>query len=554
MKSSIFTAALAAMAIVGGPRSVAAADGATTSFKSADVLVYTRWQYVKNQQTGEVAKSGTAPWSKPYHHESTEQGAEEVRRYFTANGLSCLVTDDPAVFTSDAMGKFKAIMLCNCNHELFENAAQREAFYKYVENGGGLVATHSSSACERGDKRFRDFLGGAFERHYRSQPVKFSRMDGSHPAMTMFPKGYLWEMDEVYLNHPDEEGIRPLMILDWKDVEPKSRKTDKYGCPKIGGHVLEWCKSYGKGRIFYTALGHRPQDWGKMEWQLHLFNATKWAMGELPDKVDAAGAPQSSAAVVRTNIEGVECVKDGKTVWKFNIANRENKPFVHPLCLPDGRCVTDARPKDHPWHLGLWFCWKFINGRNYWEPRKPAAGNLFPDGMTVVKDFKIAPKGGACDVKLSMWYGPRAEPGKILLEEERTMRFSEPDEKGGYKIRSTHVFTARDAVVLGCRRPVGYGGFSLRMAPVMRGFTMSGVGADSDYKKNVGGPKELTAVRYVDPNTGHGSEVKMLKPLETERIYTWSDHLFANPMPIYAGDMELKAGDTFTLDYEVSVF
>ena len=519
-------------------------------FKPADVLVYTRWDHVKNQKTGEVKKGGFDAKTRPYHHESTEQGAEEVRRYFTANGYSCLVTDDPAVFVSDAMKTFKLVMLCNTNHELFDTAAQREAFYRFVENGGGLLATHCASANERGSKRFRDFLGGAFERHYAArQKIPFSNVDRSHPAMACMDKDYVWADDEVYLNHPDG-NVRPVLTLMWKDVLRKSKKTDKYGCPACGGHVLEWCKTFGKGRIYYTALGHNAADWGKMEWQLHLLEAARWAMKERPDKVGA----KTAKATARATIDGVECVKDGKTVWKFNIANRENKPFVHPLCLPDGRCVTDARPKDHPWHLGLWFCWKFINGRNYWEPRKPAAGNLFPDGMTVVKDFKIAPKGGACDVKLSMWYGPRAEPGKILLEEERTMRFSEPDEKGGYKIRSTHVFTARDAVVLGCRRPVGYGGFSLRMAPVMRGFTMSGVGADSDYKKNVGGPKELTAVRYVDPNTGHGIEVKMLKPLETERIYTWSDHLFANPMPIYAGDMELKAGDTFTLDYEVSVF
>ena len=98
-------------------------------FKPADVLVYTRWQYVKNQATGEVKKGGFDKRTKPYHHVSTEQGAEEVRRYFTANGLSCLVTDDSAVFTSGAMKTFKAIMLCNCNHELFENDAQREAFY-----------------------------------------------------------------------------------------------------------------------------------------------------------------------------------------------------------------------------------------------------------------------------------------------------------------------------------------------------------------------------------------------------------------------------------------
>ncbi len=514
-------------------------------FKPADVLVYTRWQYVKNQKTGKVVVKGA------YHHESTEQGAEEVRRYFTANGLSCLVTDDPSFFTSDAMKSLKLIMLCNCNHELFADDAQREAFYSWVEKGGGLLVTHSASACERGSKRFRDFLGGSFERHYaKHQSVPFSHADRTHPAMACMPADYVWEDDEIYLNHPDEKNVRPLLILDWTKIDPKSRMSDKHGCPEIGGHILEWCKTYGKGRIYYTALGHNPKDWGKMEWQLHLLEAARWAMGERPDKMDA----KSSVARASATIDGAECVKDGKTIWKFSIANRESKPFVHPLCLPDGRCVTEARPKDHPWHLGLWFCWKYINGLNYWEPRDPAQSNLFPDGMTVIRDFKICPKGGACDVELSLWYGPRADPGKVLLEEKRTVSFSEPDAKGAYKIRSRHVFTARDAVKLDCRRPVGYGGFSLRMTDMMRGFEVSGVGGEPSATKNVAGPKGMTAVRYVEKSSGHGVEMKVLKPFATERIYTWSDHRYVNPMPIYDSPLTLKAGDSFELDYELSVF
>ena len=89
---------------------------------------------------------------------------------------------------------------------------------------------------------------------------------------------------------------------------------------------------------------------------------------------------------------------------------------------------------------------------------------------------------------------------------------------------------------------------------MMRAFTMSGTGGEPDQTKNVGGPKEMTAVRYVDSASGHGIEVKMLAPLETERIYTWSDHCYVNPMPIYEKPLELKAGETFTLDYEVAVF
>jgi hypothetical protein len=134
------------------------------------------------------------------------------------------------------------------------------------------------------------------------------------------------------------------------------------------------------------------------------------------------------------------------------------------------------------------------------------------------------------------------------------MSFSEPDEKGCYKICSTHKFTAKADVKLDARRPVAYGGFSLRMSKMMRSFTMSGTGGEPDAKKNVGGPKGMTAIKYIDPNSGHGIEMKMLQPLETERIYTWSNHEFVNPMPIYEKPIELKSGDSFTLDYEVSVF
>ena len=272
------------------------------------------------------------------------------------------------------------------------------------------------------------------------------------------------------------------------------------------------------------------------------------------EAVTSATPVASPRTIVRETIEGVECTRDGKVVWRFNIANRESKPFVHPICLPDGRCVTDVRPEGHPWHLGLWFCWKFVNGLNYWEPREPAKLNLFPDGMTAVKDFKITPKGGACEVALSLWYGPRAEPGRILIEESRKVAFSAPDGNGRYSIRSTHEFTAREAVTLNGRRPIPYGGLTLRLAPMAREFDMTGDGGEPSKEKNVGGPKEMKSVRYVDPKSGHGVEMKMLAPLETERIYTWSDHRFVSCVPMYERPLELKPGEKLRLDYEVSVF
>jgi type 1 glutamine amidotransferase len=252
-------------------------------FKSADVLIYMRWKYVWNSKTGIVTPKGA------YHHVSTEIGAEHVRKYFEQRGYSCLVTDNPEVWTSDALKKAKCIFFLNTQHEQFDTKEQREAFYSAVSNGTGVVVTHSSSWNERADrKRWRDFLGGFFSYHYKpQQPVPFTRVDRTHPAFSFFPEDYVWEKEEIYLNHP-QENLRPLLILEWKDVLEESRNKDKEGCPKIGGHVLAWCKTYGKGRVFYTALGHNPKDWMKREFLYHLYMATKWAIGELPDYVDGS--------------------------------------------------------------------------------------------------------------------------------------------------------------------------------------------------------------------------------------------------------------------------
>ncbi len=268
MRRSVF-AAMAALALA----PAAFAD----AFQPADVLVYTRWKYVWDAKAGVAAPRGA------YHHVSTEVGAEQVRRYFGEKGYSCLVTDDPAVWESDAFRKAKCVFFLNTQHEQFANDAQRNAFYSAVSNGLGVVVTHSSSWNEHSHPdRWRDFLGGFFSYHYRrQQPIPFTHADRTHPAFAFFPKDYVWEREEIYLNHPKEKGLRPLLLLKWDDVLPESRAQDKEGCPKAGGHVLAWCKTYGKGRVFYTALGHNPQDWSKREFLYHLLMAAKWAMGEL---------------------------------------------------------------------------------------------------------------------------------------------------------------------------------------------------------------------------------------------------------------------------------
>jgi len=53
------------------------------------------------------------------------------------------------------------------------------------------------------------------------------------------------------------------------------------------------------------------------------------------------------------------------------VHGHRRKPHVHPLVTPAGRVLTTVAPPDHPWHRGLWFAVKLVNGQNLWEESPP---------------------------------------------------------------------------------------------------------------------------------------------------------------------------------------
>jgi hypothetical protein len=48
---------------------------------------------------------------------------------------------------------------------------------------------------------------------------------------------------------------------------------------KDGDFPLAWAKTYGKGRVFYSAFGHERDAWGNPALQKMWLEAIKWALG-----------------------------------------------------------------------------------------------------------------------------------------------------------------------------------------------------------------------------------------------------------------------------------
>ncbi|MHC4677235.1 MAG: DUF6807 domain-containing protein [Planctomycetota bacterium] len=177
----------------------------------------------------------------------------------------------------------------------------------------------------------------------------------------------------------------------------------------------------------------------------------------------------------------------GRLVWQLNFDKKEGKPYFHPVCLTDGAELTWHRPPDHPWHYGLWFCWKYINGLNYWEEDRETG---LSEGRSEIRHVDVRLHADhSADIVLNLGYHPPGAPA--VLVEERRINVSVPDSRGLYRIDWAGRFTAGAADVLLDRTPIpgekdgkswgGYAGLSVRFAKNISDWQL----ADSEGRKDL---------------------------------------------------------------------
>ena len=145
--------------------------------------------------------------------------------------------------------------------------------------------------------------------------------------------------------------------------------------------------------------------------------------------------------------------------WTY-VWGARRRPFTHPLATPAGHVLTRDAPDDHPWHHGLWFTIKFVDGDNFWE-EMPPYGVLRHDGPPSV----TTGQGGIVSVRGSLhWTRPDRETTALVEERSLTHVPLGPD---AYAIDLDTTLVSSAPCRLD-RTPFttwgGYGGLSLRGA------------------------------------------------------------------------------------------
>jgi len=435
--------------------------------------------------------------------------------------------------------------------------AAKKAYLDFVRNGKGHVAIHAGSSSFYDWPEYQQLVITNF---------KVGRTD--HGTRHTFPV----RIDEP--DHPITRGLKSFNTFDelWHDApiaEGGRVLASAFSSTESGGSCkyepVVMVRQFGEGRSFTTLLGHDTKAMDGEGFQALLVRGTEWAATGVVSEPAQEDKPAEALPLRwEQTDESVALVGPNGVIWQFNHGEQAAKPFFHPLALTGGEVLTWQAPPDHPWHHGLWFSWKYINGVNYWE-ENPATGRN--DGLTRWSNVRIQTRHAhSARIDLDLTY--EDPDGQAVLTERRTVRISAPDEHGQYHLDWTMTFRAGEEDVVLDRTPLpdepdgriwgGYAGLSVRLAKELKGRQVSTVRGPVSFEDDRHRSRS-PSMHYSGMIGSAPAGIAILDdPHNLNAPTPWyairSDVMsFFSPAVICYGPHTLPAGRSMTLHYRVIV-
>jgi uncharacterized protein len=230
-----------------------------------------------------------------YQHESISHALATIERLGRESGLydtyirtdSQLITKRPITFkTGTAIATGEQFLVRNLDYfdaifffgvrEIEITPEQRADLLAFVkEDGKGFVAAHSGATAFFSWPEFGAMIGGRFDEHpWNITAATVVVDDPAFPAMAGFPRTSV-RVDEHYqLKDFSRDRVRVLAHLDPASLDltrPLVHRTD-------GDFPVAWALEFGRGRVFYSTLGHAVENWDDSVLQQMYFNAIRWSL------------------------------------------------------------------------------------------------------------------------------------------------------------------------------------------------------------------------------------------------------------------------------------
>lgn len=238
-----------------------------------------------------------------FHHASIPTGKLALQEMGKKTGAyQVVISDDLANFETDALKKFDAICFLSTTGNAFspdkneqktltdaqkQTAAERDARLKtnvmaFIKSGHGFIGIHSATDSFYEWPEYGKMINGYFNGHpwhaNKQVSIKVEPGQEKHPLAAMFHGENIEFPEEIYqFKEPyDSKAVHMLLRLDVTKTDMTSKDIKRTD----GDFGISWARHWGKGRVFYSSLGHNHEIYENPKVLLHFLAGMQWALGD----------------------------------------------------------------------------------------------------------------------------------------------------------------------------------------------------------------------------------------------------------------------------------
>jgi type 1 glutamine amidotransferase len=202
-----------------------------------------------------------------YRHESIPAGIAAVTKLAKARGLTVEASEDPSVFATDRLKRYRAIVLLSCTTDPKNPASEwltgsrRDALQGFLRSGHGILAIHAAADSHYHWPWYSKMIGGHFARHPTGTPTGTVRTLATGETRIRTDEWYYFD---------DWDPTSHLLVT----LDPTS-----IGEADVNPNPMNWTRKVEGGRVFYTAMGHTTASYSEPWFLKQLGAGLDWVLG-----------------------------------------------------------------------------------------------------------------------------------------------------------------------------------------------------------------------------------------------------------------------------------
>ena len=218
--------------------------------------------------------------AEPAHVQFAEQAVNFFKDLTVGNGFILETTTSLADYPYERLKDYDVMIVINATPSA---GKEREAFEKYMENGGGWVGFHAAGYHDASTKWpwFEQFLGaGTFLcNNWPPQPALLQVDVTNHPVTKNLPVEFVAAKCEWYMwnNGADTRDNVDVLL----SLSPKNFPIGLKDVVSFGEWPVVWTnRDY---RMIYLNIGHGDEEFESQTQNLLLINALRWIVSRSPE-------------------------------------------------------------------------------------------------------------------------------------------------------------------------------------------------------------------------------------------------------------------------------